>query len=232
MSYKTELHCHTSLSGCSNVPAAEAAEKYIAAGYTTLVVTNHYTKYYRGDGTVRELARRAFAEAEAVREAAAGRLNVLTGMEVTFGCMPNDFLVYGMSEEDFAGMDDIFDLRPGHLRERLEEIGGVIIGAHPFRFGMTVVNPVELDGIEVFNGHPGHHSHNDIAKLWSLMWAEHYRKNGGFILTSGSDHHYKEQVPNGGIETDEPITTMEQLVQVLKSGKYNRIVTSLGEMDF
>lgn len=232
MSYKTELHCHTNFSGCSNVPADVAVQKYIDAGYSTLVITNHFTAGYRGDKPHPQITREMFAAAEAVREAAGDRLCVLPAMELTFRCMPNDFLVYGLSEEDIAAMDDMFDLQPWQMRDRVRELGGVMIQAHPFRFGQTVVNPADVDGIEVFNGHAGHHSHNDIAKMWALSWAEHYRKDGSFILTSGTDHHYMEQKPLGGIETEEKITTVDELLAVLKSGKYTRIVASLGEMDY
>lgn len=46
MKYKTELHCHTSeISACSRETGAEVAAKYIAHGYTTLVVTNHFEKW-------------------------------------------------------------------------------------------------------------------------------------------------------------------------------------------
>lgn len=30
--------------------------------------------------------------------------------------------------------------------------------AHPFRNSMKITNPELLDGIEVYNGHPGHDS--------------------------------------------------------------------------
>lgn len=233
MSYKTELHCHTQeFSGCSHVSAEDTAEKYIAAGYSTLVITNHFRKNKRKGRTHAETTHEMFEAAEKVRAAAGDRLCVLTSMEVSLECMPNDFLVIGPTEEQTAAMDDMFDLSPGQLRERVSALGGLLIQAHPFRFGQTVVNPAEVDGIEVFNGHTGHHSHNDIAKLWALLYSEHYRRDGGFILTSGTDHHDPHHIPNGGIETEEPITSMEQLVSVLKSGKYKRLMCSLGESDY
>lgn len=233
MSYKCELHCHTNFSGCSDVNASDVAEKYIAKGYTTVVITNHFNRHYVSrEGGFKELCRGTFNAIEDVRAAAKGRLNILAGMELTFDCMPNDFLLYGITEEMISEMEDMFDLRPWQMRDRMHEVGGVIIQAHPFRFGQTVVNPDEVDGVEVFNGHPGHHSHNDTAKMWALAWAEHYRKDGSYILTSGSDHHHTWQTATGGIETEEPVTSMEQLLEILKSGNYTRITCSLGECDY
>ena len=40
--YKTELHCHTvEMSGCASETAAAMIDKYVACGYTTVVLTNH-----------------------------------------------------------------------------------------------------------------------------------------------------------------------------------------------
>ena len=77
---------------------------------------------------------------------------------------------------------------------------------------MKIKRPDCLDGVEVFNGHFGHDSRNDIAELW----AEKYN----LIKTSGTDFHYNDSPANGGIFTENEITTMEQLVEILKSGNY------------
>lgn len=234
MSFKTELHCHMDFSGCSDVSAADMVEKYIAAGYTTVVITNHFNAgYISREGSFDALVRGTFDAIEEVKDAAAGRLHILTGMELTFRCMPNDFLLYGITEEFISNIgEEILDLRPWQMRDRLHQVGGIIIQAHPFRFGQTVLNPDEVDGIEIFNGHSGQRSHNEVAKHWALYWMEHYRRDGSYILTAGSDHHHTWQLPTAGIETEEEITSDEQLLAVLKSGEYGRFVSSLGEMDY
>ena len=44
--YKTELHAHTcEVSPCADLTVEEVTERYIAAGYTSLVLTNHYCDY-------------------------------------------------------------------------------------------------------------------------------------------------------------------------------------------
>ena len=234
MSFKTELHCHTNFSGCSNVPPADVVEKYAAAGYSTVVITNHFNPYHMSrEGSFEALVKGIFGAIEETRRAAEGRLNILAGMELTLRCMPNDFLLYGVTEEFFTDVgEELFDLRPWQVRDRIHEYGGIIVGAHPFRFGMTVVNPVEVDGIEVFNGHTGQYSHNEIAKAWALAWMDKYKKDGGFVLTSGTDHHDESHHPTGGIITEEEITTSEQLIAVLKSGAYDRITSHLGRVEF
>ena len=77
---------------------------------------------------------------------------------------------------------------------------------------MTVIRPDVLDGVEVFNGHFGHDSRNDIAN----MWADKFN----LIKTSGTDFHYITSPANGGIFTEKEITTMDELVETLKSGNY------------
>jgi len=221
-------------SGCSDVSAADMVEKYIAAGYSTVVITNHFNSgHLSREGSFDALVRGTFNAIDEVKAAAGDRLHIITGMEITLRCMPNDFLLYGIDEEFIRGIgEEIFDLRPWQLRDRLNEIGGIIIQAHPFRFGQVVVNPDEVHGIEIFNGHSGQRSHNEITKMWALYWMEHYRNNGTYILTSGSDHHHCWQKPTAGIETEEEITTSEQLVATLKSCNYTRFTSSLGDMDY
>ena len=92
---------------------------------------------------------------------------------------------------------------------------GILIQAHPFRDSMTVTNPKAIDGVEVFNGHMGHDSRNEIAELW----AEKYN----LIKTSGTDFHYNHVPANAGIVTECEITSMALLVKTLRSGDYTLI---------
>lgn len=77
---------------------------------------------------------------------------------------------------------------------------------------MTVVKPEWLDGMEVFNGHPGHDARNPIA----LLWAERF----GLRRISGTDRHNPDHDPVGGIVTDQKIETMDELVRTLRAGNY------------
>ena len=61
MSFKTELHCHTSdFSSCAHINGADTAEKYVNAGYRTLVITNHFVKGYHGIEDHAELCHKLF----------------------------------------------------------------------------------------------------------------------------------------------------------------------------
>lgn len=215
MQYKSELHAHTSeVSPCGNLTAPEVAERYIAAGYTTLVLTNHYCDYVidnAGDTWEKKITHYLSAY-RLMKEYAGDRLYVLLGCELRFVGSANDYLIFGCTEEFLTAHPDLHRMSLRDFSTLARENGLLIVQAHPFRNGMTVVNPEYLDGIEVFNGHCNHHSRNQIADAWAKQY--------GLLRTSGTDFHHPYQNADGGIVTDEPIRTMEQLVKVLKSGSY------------
>ena len=94
----------------------------------------------------------------------------------------------------------------------IQIIDGMKKEGRPFRNLMIVIDPRMVDGVEVFNGHFGHDSRNEIAN----MWAEKFN----LIKTFGTDFHYITSPANGGIFTEEEITDMAQLIEILKSGNY------------
>ena len=147
--------------------------------------------------------------------AAKGKLNILFGAELRFSENSNDYLLYGITPELMLGCEEMFSMNPKSFSEYARANGILFIQAHPFRNNMTVVDPKHLDGIEVFNGHVGHNSRNDIAEEWA--------KKHGLIMTSGTDFHHVTHFPDGGILTDFEIKTMDELVKVLKSGDYELI---------
>ena len=214
--YFTELHAHTRESStCADLLASEVAERYVAEGYTTVVVTNHYNAYNLdlGGESWEDKINHHLEGYRAMKEYARDRLCVLLGSELRFPECDNDYLVFGITEDFLLLHPDLhlMDLKSFSSLARLH--GLLLIQAHPFRNGMKVMRPEYLDGVEVFNGHSGHHSRNDIA----MAWAKKY----GLIPTSGSDFHHPTQHGCGGIITNAPITSSEELLRVLKSGDYS-----------
>lgn len=104
------------------------------------------------------------------------------------------------------------DMKVSEVADAVRSYGGLFFQAHPFRNSMRITKPDILDGIEVYNGHIGHDSRNDIANLWADKF--------GFIKISGSDYHHDTSVIGAGILTAEPVTNVTQLVSILKSGRY------------
>ena len=219
MEYKNELHCHCrEVSHCADADTALVAKKYLEAGYSTIVLTNHFnqdTIRGWGDDTYEAFVERYLAAADKLREAVAGKIHVLLGMEIRFSNNYNDYLVYGVTPEFLRGHPEMLDLDLGSFRKLVNENGMLLFQAHPFRFGMTTTNPQYLDGIESHNGHPHHNSNNDIA----VAWTEKY----GLLRCAGSDYHHERDVPTSGVITDHPITNQEELIQMLRSGAFTII---------
>ena len=214
--FKTELHCHSlEISQCARVNSNDIVEKFYNAGYTTLVLANHLTlgtMSYNKAETWKEFVDKYVSAYESLCAAASGKMHILLGAELRFNENSNDYLLFGITKEFLLSHPEIFDLNPERIQPILKENGILLIQAHPFRNGMTVINPRFLDGVEVFNGHFGHDSRNEIANAWAEKF--------NLIKTSGTDFHYNTSPANGGILTSEEITSMPQLVEILKSGKY------------
>ena len=216
MMFKTELHCHSNdVSACARVDVNDIVKKFTEANYSTLVLSNHFSR-----GTYDHVGAESWEDwidkfingYEKLKAAARGKLNVLLGMELRFNANDNDYLVFGITRKFLLKYPDIFTLNPHQFHAIAKENGCLFIQAHPFGNNMQVVPPDALDGVEVFNGHMGHDSRNDIAKAWAEKF--------NLIKTSGTDFHYDSSPANGGILTDKEITTMSELVEILKSGNY------------
>lgn len=212
--YCWETHAHTAeISPCGVVPAAELAQTYIKEGYTGVVITNHFSRYgftYVADRPWEEQVNWFYNGYEAVKDAAGDRLRVLFGAEINLNGDPNDYLVYGATREWLLAHPELLTLRVSELSRLVRENGFLLIQAHPFRNGMRVVPPDQLDGIETFNGNMRHDSRNFLAAQWAARY--------GLLQTSGSDFHEMEDTARGGIFTGRDIRTIEDFIAAVRDG--------------
>ena len=225
MKFKTELHCHSApVSACAKAYAEEIVQEYLAHGYNSLVLTNHFSRFTFKNKRMGDLSALPWQEKvdyymkgyHDMVEAAAGKMDILFGCELRSNIDENDYLIYGLDEKFLRENEDLYDIPTPEVSERVRAAGFLFLQAHPFRDNMMMVNPRHLDGIEVFNGNPTQDSRNDIARIW----AERF----GLIGTSGSDYHRTvEGGFAGGILTDEPINSNEQLLKILRSGNFELI---------
>lgn len=217
---KIELHTHsTGFSNCGRLSIEELIPLYSEKKYDVLVLTNHFNsisaRYYAEIGgnnyhqDYHNMVRRAREIGKKYD------LLVLCAYELRFDENPNDYLVYGMTEEFTRNFTSIFTMGVKVFSNVARDNGFLLYQAHPFRNGMTVINPEVLFGIEVQNTHPRHDSRNDIA----LAWAEKY----GLHKIAGSDCHRIEDVGTSAIVTNEKIQEMDDLVQILKNDRYSII---------
>ncbi len=213
--YLFDTHVHTKESStCGEVYAAEVVKRYKKLGYDGIIITDHMNK--------RNLSKRGTDYKEQVESFLTGyrtakaledeSFGVILGMELRFLENDNDYLVYGF-DEDFLKSNEL------SMIEELEEFkpfaeknGLIIIQAHPFRPGMTVKEAEFLDGIEVYNGHGGHNSSNDIA----YKWAEKY----SLRMTSGSDFHRETGMEPGGLYFEELPKNSYDIARLIRENKY------------
>ena len=218
-----ELHAHTSECDlAAHASGAELVRLYHAAGYSGMVITDHYfATFYKwfadeleGKSHRETMARRLRGYYEARNEGEKLGFTVLPGAEVRFDKSPygiNDFLVYGCDEEFFLAAPRLNELTSlEELNTVLPENACVVL-AHPFRVKMTVINPAPLFGIEV---------HNGLTEPFPNGMAEDYARHFGKPVTAGSDCHHRDHACKGGIETDRIIRTPRDLTDVLRSGEY------------
>ena len=213
MSYLYETHLHTSeTSSCGKVSADDLVDIYKKGGYSGIVVTDHFTSnsFDIADWPAKiDLYLKGYRAAKAHEDE---NFKVLLGMELRFAENSNDYLLYGITEDFLYHTPDFNKLDLPSFRAIAQEHGVLIIQAHPFRNRITIVDPKQLDGIEIYNGNRRHENRNSIAKMWSQL---HRLRQ-----LSGSDFHQLMDSCLGGIFTETPIADEKELAETIRAGRY------------
>lgn len=223
MSFKTELHCHTAgVSACARITPAEMVEKYVAASYSTVVLTNHLSfvtfspDYYHGSFDWQSKMDFYLDGYYKLKEAAGDRLHILLGAEARiYRHDAADYLIFGITEEFLRTHPTLLDTGFPAFSQCVRSAGLFLVQAHPFRNHMIVTDPKRLDAVEVYNGNEHCSSRNDIAEIWADRLQ--------IPKTSGSDLHRPGDSACAGIRTETPVTTNGELLAVLRSGNYTLI---------
>lgn len=215
--YQFEIHCHTAESSvCGRVKAERLVELYVRAGYDGVVITDHLSpdnprRLLEAEGvplTFENLVKRQRQGYDIARAAAGDRLIVLHAMELRFNRDPNDYLVYGITEELLLDHPDVLDWGIQKFSHFAKEHGLLVIQAHPFRNNMRVIDPKWVDMIEVHNGHPRHQSRNELAQLWAKMH--------GVPGSSGSDFHEEGDEARGGVLLPRRPETIQEFLEMMR----------------
>ncbi len=219
MEYKYEIHAHTkNTSWCGQLDAETLVKKYKEAGYSGIVITDHYSPmtFHISEFFNKKKALDHFLQGyRKAKKFETEDFSVLLGVELRFYATVNDYLIYGVTEEMLYEFPFLLPFYIKRASKLFRQRGCLFIQAHPFRKFITRANPKYLDGVEVFNGKADKEANDN-----SLKWAE---ENNIKIQTSGSDCHRETGVALGGIITEEPIKTNEDLLRILKSGDYKLI---------
>lgn len=217
MSYLYEMHAHVKeVSTCAGSNAELLASLYVDTDYTGIVLTDHMngsTFKHMKDASWDEKIDHFLSGYRAVKKAVGDKLTVIMAMEINFYHHPNDYLVYGVTENFLRSHGDLMAMGPERFSELAHENGLIMVQAHPFRRDSRVEDWKILDGYEIFNGNPRHYSCNPMAEAW----AKYHNKA---IVTSGSDFHEPEDAGHGGVYFEKKITSPQELVEELRSGNY------------
>ncbi len=216
--YRYDLHVHTSeVSPCAHLNVKEMVRRYEAAGYQGIWLTNHFHREFEEmtcGKSWKEKADFFLRPCREGRERSGGRLLVGLGMEIRFLQDPNDYLLYGLTEELFyeegsrwlsMDLESFFQAYGDRL---------LIVQAHPNRHGSSQPASLSLlHGMEAVNTSPRHDNGNQETQriLATHPW---------LIPTGGSDSHRPEDVGRGGIETETKICCGEALPELLRSRRY------------
>lgn len=218
MKYKYELHCHTAeTSKCAAALAKDTVEFYKSIGYSGLVITDHYSFLTFGTDSAfkRQIDVDKYLKGyHCALEAAGDDFTVLLGMEIRYFATTNDYLVYGIDEDFLRKNGNMLFKGPRRFYKLVKESGAIIVQAHPFRPYIHRANPKYIDGCEIFNGKDKDKDLNQKAQAWA-------KKEKFQIVTGGADYHRESQRGNvSGIITEEKINTNDDLVRILRNGRY------------
>ena len=207
-----DLHGHTKgISKCCQIPYQQVLETTLEHGMDGVVLTNHYQKSYIQDGDIDGFVEKYIAEFYTTEEYGEKiGCRVYFGVELTTARYPNvHMLIYGVDPDFLRIHPWLFDLTQEELYQLVKANKGILIQAHPFRNGATVLDPRFMDGVEI-NCHP----------LYGKSYAQELlaiAKEHSLIVTCGGDFHADTYRPKCGMVLPENIKDHHDLCAYLRS---------------
>lgn len=213
--YRIELHAHTKpVSPCSEIPPAELVQRYIDQGFHAVVITNHFNLEYLLGLPKDEALNYYLSGYEEAKKAAEGTsLQVFLGTEIRFNEHTNEFLIYGVDRQILSECYDYLEKGFTAYRENVKLPDSVLLQAHPFRDRNVPREPELLDGIEVFNMHPGHNSR--VAQAARLAASV-----PNWIKGVGTDFHHRNHEGLCALRVREMPSDSFGIADILRSGDY------------
>ena len=210
--FKTDLHVHTMpVSSCAEIDVPTTVAYYKERGYDGIVITNHFNRLsFPGDKPREEWVEYYLNDYRLAKKTGEKcGLHVCLGMEARFPENANDYLVYGIDEEDVYRAFDYIDGSYEEFYKGFKNEKNVIVQAHPFRNGMTLAPLDSIDGIETFNMHPGHNSRVAVACRYA---AEH-----SLLVSGGTDYHHPGHHAMCLMRTNERVDDSYDIARILKT---------------
>ena len=218
--YKFDTHAHTRESSiCADISASDLVDLYIKAGYSGVCITDHYDRRTFLPRSCKSWERYIDCFLKGYRKALeyGNQFNftVLLGAEIKLCDSDNDFLLHGITEQFLYDNPSLYDYDIGGFHKLMKRNGILVFQAHPFRDEITREGPRYLDGVEVFNANPRHNSYN--------VFAYDFAFENNLLMLAGSDTHRTEDVGRSGIITENRITNLDLLKEVLTKKQFKII---------
>lgn len=219
--YKYETHLHTTeASACSMRSAKEHVRFYKEAGYSGIIVTDHF---FNGNTSIpRELPWneridlfcRGFENAW--EEGDKLGLSVFFGWEAGF--RGTEFLIYGLDKQWLKEHPDMLSWSVEEQYRQVHEGGGFVVHAHPFRVRPYIkeirLYPEYVDAVEALNIGNRNKDFDRKALL--------YAKKHNLPVTAGTDAHGIEDGLSG-VAFPYPLDSIEDYITGIRAGKQELI---------
>lgn len=190
-----ETHMHTSeASACAVNTGAEMARAYRAAGYTGIIITDHF--FYGNTAVDRKLPWRQWVERFCLGYEHAREEGERIGLQVFFGWesgyQGTEFLVYGPDKNWLLEHPEIRDATVEEQMKLVHEGGGIISQAHPYREASYIREirtfPDCVDAVEGINASHSSREKKERHPEYNERALE-FAGEHGLPLTAGSDQH-------------------------------------------
>ncbi len=210
--FKYETHMHTKeASACAASTGAEMAQAYKAAGYTGIIVTDHFFNCNTAIPenlpweTRVDLFCRGYRNA--LEEGKKCGLHVFFAWEYTY--RGADLLTYGLDQDFLLANPDILSWSVEEYFNVIHQNGGFISYAHPFRGEPEPVclklYTEHVDAVEVINTR----NQNPESDERALRYAQEH----GLLRTCGSDTHEAWLLKGGGMEFDRELHSIREFIR-------------------
>lgn len=212
---------HTSeVSGCASVSGSHSPVIFKNGGYDLICVTDHYkyTTFWEyndtGDPSWEKRAEHFLSGYRAARAVGSKiGLTVLLGAEICFDCSPNDYLVYGLTEEMIYDYPELYRWSVEDFSAFAKKKGLFFAQAHPFRNPRMIrTSPSLLDGAEAVNTHDTVHCTPEADKRRAIEWV----RENSLIPLIGQDFHDPENILGAKTalfgEVRDPATLVKKLL--------------------
>lgn len=221
--YVYETHLHTSqASACARATGAEMARACYEAGYTGIMVTDHF--FYGNTCIDRSLSWQEWVERFCRGYEDAKAEGDRIGISVFFGWEANydgtEFLIYGLDKEWLLHHPEVKDADVEEQYRLVRDAGGLVVHCHPYRDEAYIpavrIFPDFTDAVEGVNAtHACKKSKGHNNPEFDVR-AREYAERFHLPMTAGSDIHSTDLL-FGGIACRQKLRDVHDYVRLMRS---------------